>query len=78
MGIHSVGIEFAGVFEGAMVGAIISPCAATPLIEGIDATYLASDKKRSRKKESVIFKRRYKKSIFGKKSKVIPRQLVRK
>ena len=50
MGIYSVGIKFAGVFEGAMIGAIIFPCVATPLIEGIDATYLASDKKGVEKK----------------------------
>lgn len=77
MGIYSVGIKFAGVFEGAMVGAIIFPCVATPLIEGIDATYLASDKKGVEKRIR-HFQKKMQKKYLRKKSKVIPRQLVRK
>ena len=70
MGIHSVGIEFAGVFEGAMIGAIIFPCVATPLIEGIDATYLASDKKGVEKKNPSFSKEDAKKVSSGRNRKL--------
>lgn len=70
MGIYSVGIKFAGVFEGAMVGAIIFPCVATPLIEGIDATYLASDKKGVEKKNPSFSKEDAKKVSSGRNRKI--------